>query len=221
MPSSGSCRICLHWPTNTALSLTHTHTHTHTHTCTHVCYIEPLGSDGSKIDSDSQSFWFWFTHTHTHTHTHTQTHTHSMALHSYVLPAERLWSLGWWVCCLFVWGFLFFFSLSLSNGTLQHTELVTRTTWSGQSRGTQREQTGQNLGHADSQVVEQFLPIRQYSRSLHDFHGTFYTGFHLSTSGKCVTGGKTLGFFVNHVNIVLLRCPPLQAIATISPWLGE
>ena len=144
-----------------------------------------------------------------HSHTHTHTHTHSMALHSYVLPAERLWSLVWWVC-------LFFFS----DGTLQHTELVTHTTWSGWSRGTQCEQTGQNLGHANWQVVEQFLPIRQYSRSLHGFHGTFYTGFHLSTSGKCVTGRKTLGFFVNHVNIVLRRCPPLQAIATIPPVIG-
>ena len=113
-------------------------------------------------------------------------------------------------------GFVFF-----SDGPLQHTELVTHTTWSGQSHGTQREQTGQNLGNVDSQVVEQFLPVRQYSRSLHDFHETFYTGFHLSTSGKCVTSRKTLGFFMNHVNIVLLQCPPLQAIATISPWSGE
>ena len=35
-----------------------------------------------------------------------------------------------------------------------------------------------------------------------------------------MTGRKTLGFFVNHVNGVLLRCPPLQVIATISPRGG-
>ena len=71
--------------------------------------------------------------------------------------------------------------------------------------------------HADSQVEEEFLPVRQYSRSLHDFHGTFYTGFRPSTSRKCVTGRKTLGFFMNHVNVVLLLCLPLQAIATVPP----
>ena len=38
--------------------------------------------------------------------------------------------------------------------------------------------------HADSQVEEQFLHVRQYSRSLHDFHGTFHTRFHHSTSRK-------------------------------------
>ena len=46
-----------------------------------MCYIESLGSDGSKIDSCSQSFWFTHTHTHTHTvslsHTRTHTHTHT------------------------------------------------------------------------------------------------------------------------------------------------
>ena len=99
-------------------------------------------------------------------------------------------------------GFVFF-----SDGTLQHTELVTHTTRSGESRGTQREQTGQNLGHADSQVVEQFLPVRQYSRSLHDFHGTFYTGFHLSTSGKCVTGRKTLDFAMSE-SALRVSCRP-------------
>ena len=31
-----------------------------------------------------------------------------------------------------------------------------------------------------------------------------------------MTGRKTLGFFVNHVNIDLLLCPPLQAIVTIA-----
>ena len=194
--------VCTGLPLTPSQHCTHTHTHTHTHTCTHVCYIEPLGSDGSKIDSDSQSFWFWFTHTHTHTH--------------------AVWSYAVMYCLQRGFGhrgdgFVFFFS----DGTLQHTEIVTHTTWSGQSRETQREQTGQNLGHADSQVVEQFLPVRQYSRSHHDFHRTFYTGFHLSMSGKCVTGRKTLGFFVNHVNIVLLRCPPLQAIAIIPLWSGE
>ena len=86
-----------------------------------------------------------------------------------------------------VFGVMLFFS----EGDLQHTELVSHTTWSGQSRGTQFEQTGQNLGQADSQVVEQYLPVRQYSPSLYVFHGTFDTGFHPSTSRKCVTGRKT------------------------------
>ena len=89
--------VCTGLPLTPSQHYTHTtHTHTHTHTCTHVCYIEPFGSDGNKIDSDSQSFWFWFTHTYTHTH------TQSMVLHSYVLPAKRLWSSGWWVR-FFLW----------------------------------------------------------------------------------------------------------------------
>ena len=52
-------------------------------------------------------------------------HTQSMVLHSYVLPAKRLWS----------WGNFFF-----SDGALQHTELTTPTTWSDRPRGTQCEQ---------------------------------------------------------------------------------
>ena len=143
-------------------------------------------------------------HSDSHTHTHTQygpTQLCTACREALIIGVMDL-----------------FFSLTAPCNTLSlsHTQLG-----SGLSRGTQPEQTGQNLGHADSQVVQQFLPVRQYSQSLHDFHGTFYTGFHLSTSGKCVTGRKTLGFFVNHVNIILLRCPPLQAIATIPPWSGE
>ena len=107
-------------------------------------------------DSDSDS------HTHTHTHTHTQ-----------YSPTQ--------LCTACKEALVFVVMFSFSDGTLQHTELATHTTWSGRSCGTQCEQTGQNLGHTDLQVEEQIQPITQYSQSLHDFHGTFYTGFHPST----------------------------------------
>ena len=57
--------------------------------------------------------------------------------------------------------------------------------------GTQHEQTRQNLSHTNSQVEKQFLSIRQYLLSLHDFHGIFCTGLHPSTCQKCVSGHKT------------------------------
>ena len=73
--------------------------------------------------------------------------------------------------------FLFFFLTALCNThSLLHTQL--------EVAGHVERTAGQNLGHADSQVVEQFLTVRQYSRSLHDFHGTFYTGFHLPRLGS-------------------------------------
>ena len=50
----------------TGLPLTPSQHCTHTHT--HVCYIEPLGSDGSKIDSD-------LNHSDSDSHTHVHTHT--------------------------------------------------------------------------------------------------------------------------------------------------
>ena len=102
-------------------------------------------------------------------------HTHSMVLHSYVLPAKRLWS----------WGDFFFWRRSATHWAHHTHNLKWPAAWNA---------VWADLGHADSQV-EQFLPVRQYSRSLHDFHETFYTGFHPSTSWKCVTGHKTLGFF--------------------------
>ena len=69
--------------------------------------------------------------------------------------------------------------------------------------GTQCEQTGQNLGHADLQVEEQFQPLRQYLQSILNFHRTFDTHLHSSTCRKCLTNRKTLGFSANHVNVIL------------------
>ena len=157
-------------------------------------------------------------HTHTaqhhkHTHTHTLTHTH---LNTYRERERRLWSYTVMYCLqsgFGLWGDVLLTvlcnTLSLPHMHLEVTGCIERSVnRQGRIWVTPIHRLKNNFYLSDN-TRDHFTTFTELF--------SFDKGFHPSTSQKCVTGRKTLGLFVNHVSVILLRCPPLQVIATISP----